>query len=175
MSTVPLERIYDLSALPDAGHELNIVPGTEELRALAKWAGVDEVTNLHAHVFVRAQSKMRFLEETQFEADIVQSCVVTLEPVRTHIARAFTRGLHLMPGVQRYADKGGPVTATAAAEESPDEIDSPVYDLGTPLREELLMAIDPYPRAQGVAFTPPTDDDHPESPFAVLERLKRRS
>jgi hypothetical protein len=175
MSAVPLERFHDLSDLPAAGYELDIVPGTEELRALAQWAGVDEVSTLRAHVFVRAVSKARFTEETQFEADVVQSCVVTLQPVHTHVARSFTRALYLVPEVQRFDDKGGAVAAAAVAEESPDEIESPVYDLGTPLREEFVLAIDPYPRAPGVAFEPPADDDHPESPFAVLEKLKRGS
>jgi hypothetical protein len=173
MSAVPLERVHDLSHLPDAGYELDIVPGTEELRALAQWAGVEEVSRLRAHVLVRAQSKTRFLEEAQFEADIVQSCVVTLQPVHTHIARSFTRTLHIAPGVHRFADKGGAVVVAGVTEDSPDEIESAVYDLGTPLREEFVLAIDPYPRAPGVAFEPPVDDDHPESPFAVLERLKR--
>ena len=175
MSAVPLERFHDLSALPAAGYEFDIVPGTEELRALAKWAGVDEVTRLKAHVLARAESRTRFLEETQFEADIVQSCVVTLQPVRTHIARTFTRMLHFVPGVRRVDDKGGAVGATAVAEDSPDEIDSPIYDLGTPLREELVLAIDPYPRAPGVAFEAPADEAPPESPFAVLEKLKRQT
>jgi len=173
MSTLPLERFHDLFAVPVVGYELDVVPGTDELRALAEWAGVDEITRLRAHVSVVAQSKTQFLEEVQFDAEVVQSCVVTLQPVRTHIARDFTRVLHLMPGVLRFSDKGGPVAAAVVAEETPDEIDNPIYDLGTPLREELALAIDPYPRAPGVAFEPPGDDDHPESPFASLERLKR--
>lgn len=172
MSALPLERFHDLSDIPIAGRELDIVPGTDERRALAKWAGVDEITHLKAHVFLRKQSKTRFLEEVQFEADIVQSCVVTLQPVRTHIARNFTRVLHLMPSVPRVADSGGPVSAAVVVEDTPDEIDSPVYDLGTPLREEFALAIDPYPRAPGVAFEPPGDDDRPESPFAALGKLK---
>jgi hypothetical protein len=175
MNSIPLERIHDLSRLPEAGYELDIVPGTEELRALAKWAGVDEVSRLRAHVFVRAQSKTQFVDETQFDADIVQSCVVTLEPVRSHIARSFTRVLQLMPGIDRFPDRGGPVAEVPAGEDSPDEIDSPVYDLGTPLREELALSIDPYPRAPGVAFELPADEVHPESPFAALEKLKRGS
>jgi hypothetical protein len=172
MSSVPLERFHDLSAVPAAGYEFDIVPGAEELRALAKWAGVDEVTRLRAHVFVHAQSKTRFVEETRFDADIVQSCVVTLDPVHNHIARSFTRVLQLLPGVDRFADQGRAVAAAPVGEDSPDEIDSPVYDLGTPLREELALMIDPYPRAPGVAFEPPADEDYPESPFAVLKKLK---
>jgi len=172
MPAVPLERFHDLSRLPTAGYELDIVPGREELCLLAKWAGVNEVSRLEAHVFVRAQSRTRFIEETQFDADIVQSCVVTLQPVHTHIARSFTRVLQLISGVRGHADNGGLTGATAVAEDSPDDIDGPIYDLGTPLREELVLAIDPYPRAPGVALELPADEDRPQSPFAVLEKLK---
>jgi len=80
-----------------------------------------------------------------------------------------------MPVIQRFADKGEAAAAAAVGEDAPDEIDSPVYDLGTPLREEFALAIDPYPRAPGVAFESPADEDVPESPFAVLGKLKRRS
>jgi hypothetical protein len=175
MSSVPLERLHDLAGVPEAGYALEINPGTEELRVLARWAGVEEVSRFSAHILIRAQSRTRFLEETQFEADVVQTCVVTLEPVHTHISRTFTRVLHLTPGVHRFSDKGGPVEAAVVGEDLPDEIDSPLYDLGTPLREEFVLAINPYPRAPGVAFDPPADDDQPESPFAVLQKLKRGS
>ena len=175
MTALPLERFHSLSNIPVAGYELHIVPGTEELRALARWAGVDEVSRLKADVIVRAQSKTRFVVETQFDADIVQTCVVTLQPVRTHIAQTFTRALHLMPRVQRFADQDEAVAAAAVVDDSPDEIDNPVYDLGAPLREELALVVDPYPRAPGVAFEPPADEGHPESPFAALEKLKHQS
>ena len=175
MSGLPLERFRDLSDIPAAGFELDIAPGADELRALAKWAGVDDISQLKAHVSVTARSKTRFLEEVQFDATVVQSCVVTLQPVRTEIARNFTRALLWLPGVHRFAEKGGTVVPAAVDEDAPDEIDSPVYDLGTPLREELALAIDPYPRAPGVAFQPPPDEDHRESPFAALEKLKPRS
>jgi hypothetical protein len=41
--------------------------------------------------------------------------------------------------------------------------------------EEFMLAIDPYPRAEGVEFIPPEGmGDKPESPFAVLKTLKSR-
>src|SRR5437764_4424739 len=119
MSAVPLERFHDLSHVPAAGYDLDIVPGVEELRAFAQWAGVDEVARLRAHLSVHARSKTRFLEEIEFEADVVQRCVVTLQPVHTHIARSFTRVLHLVPGVQHVADNGGAVAASVISEDSP--------------------------------------------------------
>lgn len=170
---LPLKRFHDLSDLSDAGFDMTIVATPEELSRLAEWAEVKEVTRLEAHITVKPWAKTRFHLETNFTADIVQTCVVTLEPVKSHIARHFTRELHLSPGLQRYADRGGLVTPALADDETPEEIASTSYDLAEPLREELVLAIDPYPRAPGVEFEPPADaEGRPESPFAVLEKLK---
>jgi hypothetical protein len=171
--TAPLERFRNLADLPHAGYESAIIASADELRRLAEWAGVDEVTRLVGHVDIRPQSRTRFLLETEFAADIVQKSVVTLKPLRSTIARSFTRTLQLSPGLQRHADKGGLVTPASADDEAPEEIDRTRYDLAGPLREVLLLAIDPYPRAPGETFELPGDDDAPESPFAVLERLRR--
>jgi hypothetical protein len=65
------------------------------------------------------------------------------------------------------------LTVAPGDDDSPEEIESPRYDLAGPLLEEFVLAI-AYPRAAGVAFeaaVPQTPA--PESPFAVLKRLKR--
>jgi uncharacterized metal-binding protein YceD (DUF177 family) len=169
---IPLERFHDLSDIPDAGYETDIVARPDELTRLAEWAGVDEVSRLAAHVVVRPQSRTRYLLEADLDANVVQSCVVTLEPVRTHIERHFERTLHLAPRVSDFPDKGGQVPPASAGDEAPDEIESTRFDLSGPLREEFALAIDPYPRAPGVEFEPPTDADRPESPFAILEKIR---
>lgn len=172
MTAIPLQRSLDLSVIPESGYETDIVAGPDELKRLAEWAGVDAVSQFRAHIRVHAQSRTTYVLETEFDADIEQSCVVTLEPVRSHIARSFSRTLHFTPGVNRYADKGGLVTSASVEEDAPDEIESLRYDLAAPLREEFALAIDPYPRAPGVEFETPADGDEADSPFALLERLK---
>ena len=107
----------------------------------------------------------------------MQSCVVTLEPVTSHISRTFHRELHLIPNVHRFADKGGAVTLDATDDDAPEEIARSRYDLAGPLLEEFVLAIDPYPRGAGVAFEAPKNGDEaesakPENPFAVLKQLK---
>jgi uncharacterized metal-binding protein YceD (DUF177 family) len=176
MTAIPLERFHDISEIPESGYDADIIASPDERKRLAEWAGVDEVLRLEGHVTMRPQSRTRFVVETEFETDIVQSCVVTLEPVHSRIARSFTRELHLSPGLHRYADKGGPAPPMSGEEDSPDEIESLRYDLAGPLREEFALAIDPYPRAPGVEFEPPADaDEQVESPFAVLGNIRKSS
>ncbi len=102
----------------------------------------------------------------------MQSCVVTLAPVRSTIARRVVRALHISPAVHQSEDRGGVLTLGVEDDVS-EEIEGPNYDLAGPVLEEFALAIDPYPRAPGVTFEAPADAlGRPESPFASLERLK---
>jgi uncharacterized metal-binding protein YceD (DUF177 family) len=169
----PIQRLYDLASLSDAGDEVQIVVAGDDLTRLTEWAGVDRVDRLEGGITLRKLAPNRFAYDAVLGADVVQSCVVTLEPVRTHIARSFARELHYTPrGPQRDE---GLLTLPADDDEAPEEIASTRFDLAGPLLEEFSLAIDPYPRAPGVAFEPPAaGEPPPESPFAVLKRLKEK-
>ena len=169
----PISRLYDLADLSEAGYEVRIVPNEADRARLAQWVEVEAIDKFEGVVELRRQGRDRFLYEAQLKADIVQSCVVTLEPVHSHISHSFHRVLHLVPGAHRFADKGGAVTIDAGDDDAPEEIARSRYDLAGPLLEEFVLAIDPYPRAPGVAFEgPAAEPDKPESPFAVLKQLK---
>jgi len=174
----PLQRFYDLADLSEAGDEIVIVAKPADLPALAAWLGVDAIERFEATVTLRRLSPGRFHYAAEVGADVVQSCVVSLQPVASHIERRFSRTLHLAPRLPRgrrpEPEAGGILTLAAGDEEVPEELESPRFDLVAPLLEELLLAIDPYPRAEGVAFEPPEGAAEPakESPFAALKRLK---
>jgi uncharacterized metal-binding protein YceD (DUF177 family) len=169
----PISRIYDLADLSEAGYEARIAPDAKDRAKLAEWLEVEAVDAFEGIVELRRHGHNRFSYDADLEADVVQSCVVTLEPVTSHISRKFHRELHLIANVHRFADKGGAVTLDAADDDAPEEIARSCYDLAGPLLEEFVLAIDPYPRAPGVAFeVPAPESDKPESPFAVLKQLK---
>ena len=170
---LPISRLYELGRLSQAGDEVVIAPPPDDLSRIAHWAGVDRIDALSAKIDLRKVTPTRFALDVQLEADIVQSCVVTLDPVRSHIARSFTRELFLSPSTQ-HASKA--VDVAPMDEDGREEIASLRYDLAVPVLEELALAIDPYPRAAGVAFEPPRDEaDSPEHPFAALKGLKSGS
>jgi uncharacterized metal-binding protein YceD (DUF177 family) len=172
-SAPPIERLYDLATLFEAGDEVQIAASADDLTRLADWAGVDRVERFEGKVSLRKLSPARFAYDAVLSADVVQPCVVTLEPVKSHIARSFARTLHYSPG--RPVRDEGQLTLAAGDDEAPDEIASTRFDLAGPLLEEFSLAIDPYPRVPGVAFEPPKDARSPEeNPFAVLKRLKEK-
>jgi uncharacterized metal-binding protein YceD (DUF177 family) len=171
----PFERVYDLGGLGRAGDGLTIALNEESRARLAKWADIEAVDKYEAAVSLRRLSANRFEYQARLVADIVQSCVVTLEPVNSHIEREFSRELHFQEHSPRSEPHAEALTIAAADDEAPEEIESLEFDVAKPLLEEFCLSIDPYPRAPGVAFAPPaTHEPASESPFAALKSLKVR-
>lgn len=174
MSDAPISLRYNLGRLGQAGDEILFEAGEAERALLARFAEILEVTRFGARIGLKKLGPNRFAISYVLAADIVQACVVTLAPLTAEIRRDFTRELHFSPALRRGA---GPdvreILIIPGDEEGPEEIDSLHYDLAAPLVEEFLLAIDPYPRAPGVEFTPTGEQDgRRENPFAVLKGLK---
>jgi uncharacterized metal-binding protein YceD (DUF177 family) len=170
--TPPLTHFFRLSDLTQAGSTVTVEATGDELARLAQWADVEAVTSFRAQVTLKRSSQSSFVYEAALVAGIVQRCVVTLEPVRSRLSRQIVRELLLEP---KAAPAAGELTLSAGDDDVPETIRSPEYDLAAPLLEEFVLAIDPYPRKQGVAFRLPAEpEEMAESPFAVLKSLKKQ-
>lgn len=170
MSEFPITHPYELGRLSQAGDEIVLSPTEEERQRIAQWADVDRVDSFTARIDLRKLTPIRYAFDVDLVADIVQACVVTLEPVKTHLERKFSRDLLLTQAPQHVPKE---IDVAPVDEDGREEIATLRYDLAVPVLEELALAIDPYPRAPGVAFEPPPDPDQAEShPFAALGRLK---
>jgi uncharacterized metal-binding protein YceD (DUF177 family) len=167
-----LTRVYNLNKLGPSGDEIALDADDAERAGLAKAADALDVPKFAARILLKKTGTNSFRIHYDLSAEIVQACVVTLEPLVARIVTDFDRDLHFTPNLRRAAGETEIVIAPGD-DEAPEEIDSPHYDLAVPLLEEFLLAIDPYPRAPGVEFAPPDGmTDKPESPFAVLKGLK---
>jgi uncharacterized metal-binding protein YceD (DUF177 family) len=171
-SSPPLERFYNLGRLARAGDEVTITAKPNELLQIAEWLEVRALNRLTARVSLKKLSDVSFSYVADLRAEVTQDCVVTLEPVHSAVERSIRRELH-------YDESGSlesqvSVDSDLEADDVREEISTLQYDLAAPILEELALAIDPYPRASGVTFSPPSDQDGaPESPFAVLKNLKK--
>jgi hypothetical protein len=168
----------DLAAVPDRGTELAIRPTEAERAAIAEWLGIEGVDSLTATVLVARKGQDQYLYEASFEAEIVQACVITLDPVRSHLSGNFRRIFRLLPKSAARRRKAvveppGVLDLFGGDEDEPELLDSPIVDLAAALLEELSLALDPYPKSPGASFEAPPEAAAPvESPFAVLEKLK---
>jgi uncharacterized metal-binding protein YceD (DUF177 family) len=122
---------------------------------------------------IRRAARDVYVCEAHFEADLVQSCVVTLEPVSAHVAGDFERRLEIRRVRARAAPPAGVAAESAGDDDDTEILSGSVTDLAVPLLEEFALCVDPYPRKASAEFVA-TDDAAtlPENPFAILEKLK---
>ncbi len=171
MPEVPFEKFVELSSLSEAGVDVVLAPNEAERAQIAEWSDVSAVPSFEARVTLKRISTSRFSYSAELKADVVQPCGVTLEPVTQRIEQSFIRELHLTHATRRRPDDFVDLAPGAGEDDVPEEVESPHYNVAGPVLEEFSLAIDPYPRAPGVAFEAP-EEEKPESPFAVLSRLK---
>ena len=177
---LPFSQLYNLARLGNAGDEVRFAADAAQRVAIAKWSGVVSVETLETRVEIKKLGPNRFGLAFHLNADVTQACVVTLEPVTSHMDKSFTREL-VFVGASRTKNAGRESGDSAPnlvldgdLEEGPEEIDSLHLDLAVPVLEEFALALDPYPRRPGVEFAPKSpDSEAPESPFAVLKGLKQ--
>jgi hypothetical protein len=177
IEALPLTQTYNLSRLGNAGDTVTFAADTDQRQAIAAWSGVLAIDSFSVSVTLRKLAPTRFGLDFILTADVHQACVVTLEPVPAHLETRFSRELLFTGPARRKpeppAESSTDLVLDAGEEEGSEEIESLHFDLAGPALEEYVLALEPYPRRPGVAFTPQSDaSDRPESPFAVLKGLK---
>lgn len=160
---------------PD-GLQLQRSATAAERAALARALDIAMVGALHAELQLRASgSSGRYRLTGRIEADVTQSCVVTLEPVLSHVSEEVA--VALWP-----AEEIGPMAEgehSVLEADIPEPIEHGRIDLGRLVFEHLAAGLDPYPRRPDAAFDglvqgPRGAGDAPASPFAALAALKQR-
>ena len=119
-----------------------------ERRALAARFGVQVLATLEAVALVHRIGGGGARARVDFSADVVQLCVVTLEPVPARIADAFE--LDFLPSDDPQA--AGAREFEAQAADPPGAVVDGEFDVGAVIAEYVSLAIDPYPRKPGVEF-----------------------
>lgn len=172
--TIPVEfsRPLLLDAVPPQGATVALEATADECRALAARFGLVELGSLSGEVRVEpVDGSATYLVTGRLDAAVVQTCVVTLEPVPARVQAEFDR----LFSTEMPEDTDGEVEVDAEAE-TPEPLASDRLDLGEILAEELSLAMDPYPRSADA-------DRHlaefggggkgSVSPFATLSGLRR--
>ena len=167
-------RDFDVTGLGDGETVVEIAADAGERAALARRFGVAVIESLAATIRLeRDRDAVRF--SAHFVADVVQSCVVTLEPITSRITKDF--------GVL-FAPAAGTAGTVEVAAEGDDDLAEPLngdtIDLGEVVAENLGLNLTPYPRRGGVVFSaevPGGNDEDAaavESPCAVLRNREPR-
>ncbi len=108
----------------------------------------------------------------RWSADLRQTCSVSAEPFHNPLAGEFT--VRAVPADSRAAPSPeSEVSVDPDAEDPPDVLEGETLDVAGYVVEHLALALDPFARAPGAEWTPPSEPAEP-SPFAKLAALKPR-
>lgn len=168
-------RLIDIDRVGNTEVVHDIVANPEECAALARRFDLVGIERLEARVRLRRARGGTVLRlAARLKADAIQSCVVTLAPVANHVEAEFT----VLYGEGDTGGEGILIDPDAESTLEPWP-DSPL-DLGETVAQEFALALDPYPRAPGVALDPswqaaadPGNAPEKVNPFAALGKLRQ--
>ncbi|MBU4530032.1 MAG: DUF177 domain-containing protein [Hoeflea sp.] len=169
-------KIGHISANP---FTVRISADAADLARLETQWDVRDVRSFEAEVVLGRWKRDGVRVKGHVSVSIVQDCVVTLDPVEQQIEEDFEA--IFLPENSRLAKRVQDGTAEMVLDpegpDLPETFTGDSIDVGTVAAEFAALAIDPYPRKQGVDYndrieSDPATDKKP-SPFAVLQGLKR--
>lgn len=147
----------------------------KEKKALADRWDVNRVDAVTAELTLTGWKKDGVRIKGRVQADIEQSCVVSLEPVTSHIDETF-EALFVPEGsklARIVTDESGEMVVEAEGPDLPETFTGDSIDVGAVCEEFIVLAIDPYPRKDGAALEPQAEPEEGDrtapSPFAGLK------
>ena len=152
------------------GERLDLAADEGERRSIADRLGLTALDRLDAHVALSRTGPV-VRAEGRIVATLEQSCVVTNDPVASHVDEPFA--LLFMPEPHSAA----PDEEVELGEEDCDSVfyDGSAIDLGSAIADTLALSIDPYPRsasADAALKEAGVLTEEQASPFAALAALK---
>ena len=171
----PVSFRVNVARLPQKGMPVAIEANERQRAALAKAHGLLSVKNFRADLHVAAWKRHGVSVSGVVTADIVQSCVVTLDPIDDHIEEEVS-GLFL-PEDSKLGrlgfEGGGEILLDAEGPDGPEIFSGDTIDVGALSEEFFALAIDPYPRGSGVSVEAAADDAQTDAVEGQLQRKLR--
>lgn len=165
--------------LPRKGMPVRIEADAAQCAALAAAHDLAQVRALQAELTVVAWKRDGVRVTGRVTADIVQNCVVTLDPIEARIDEPLD-GVFVPEGSrlsrpERY--DAGELVLDAEGSDLPELFTGDEIDVGQFVEEHFALAIDPYPRRGGVELPAAgQDDDQRRGPlFDKLRGLRDES
>jgi len=144
-------RVYDLSLPETLQGKHEIKANTGECEALAQRFKILSIEKFEAQFLVLNEDNVEgFFIEGNLYAELTQACIVTLEPVHEIVKTSVYFKIRPMPkdGEPEVDDE----------EDDIEYIKNSRIDVGEVMTQYLSLAINPYPRKEGVLFEQKSDE-----------------
>lgn len=174
----PISFPVNVARLPAKGMQVTIEANADQRAALAQIHELVEVIRLSARLEVTGWNKGGVKVAGRLRARVVQSCVVTLEPVEETVEEDIS-GVFLPEGsrlaVPRHSAESE-IILDAQGDDGPESFTGDTVDVGQFVEEFFALGLNPYPRRPGVELPLAADDDAgARGPLSQqLEALKKK-
>ena len=143
-------RLVQVDAIGADGAVIKMRADAKERAALALRLDLPSVADLQVDVSLRRTAVGLVRLNVDFSANVVQTCVVTLEPVAAKVSDRFSL---LCEGEQKRGEKDhteGEVFVDPFGEDPIEPLDDGRIDVGELVAQHLSLSLDPYPRTPGI-------------------------
>jgi uncharacterized metal-binding protein YceD (DUF177 family) len=174
--------VVEVRSIGESGQNSRFQASAEQCASLARDLDLISCNSLTVTYKLRSQHRGRYRLTGKILADVVQRCVVTLEPVPALLDEDIdlefwpTEQLAATPtpGVTQEGSDEHSDTADfdALGDEPAEPIDNGRIGLGRVVYELVSAGLNPYPRSPGAEFNWAVKDDGADKPFAALAKLK---
>ena len=170
MTPHPLSRIVRRDSVPDDGLEVDIEATVQERQALAGLLDIPAINSFSGKFHISPWRGKGLKVMGHVDADVEQTCVVTLDPVANKVSEDFE--VYFLP---EGASRPSAVTSGGEADDRDiEELVGERVDIGALATEYVALGLDPYPRKPDAVFDQgelgATNAD--EGAFAALAVLK---
>jgi len=171
-----ISRIIKIDEIKGNQLVLDIDASAGERQALAKRFDLIELEKFSAHLVCMVDANNTDAHiEANFNADVVQRCVVTLEPVPAAVSGSYRCDY----SVEVKPEDLEIIEFDAATDDPPEPIIDGTFDAGIMLTEQFGLELEPFPRSPSADFDElklaagdKLDTAESNNPFAVLKKLK---
>lgn len=176
--TSPVSFPVHVARLPKKGMRATIEADADQRAALARAHGLSSVERFRAELDVSAWKQGGVRVEGSVAANIVQPCIVTLEPVEQvldeEVSALFVPEGSRLSVPRRSAE--GEIVLDVEGDDGPELFSGDTIDVGQLAEEFFALGIDPYPRRAGVALEgAPGEGEEPRGPlYEKLAGLRKK-
>ncbi|MCE9521459.1 MAG: DUF177 domain-containing protein [Alphaproteobacteria bacterium] len=168
-------RMIAVSKINEGGLVKTISATPAEIPSIAAYLDIAGIDALSADMTVTRWRSKGIRVQGKLKADVIQNCIVTLEPISAHIETEFERRFQPLDPRAATHDTQHEVIVDPEGEDPAEPLDREI-DLGEILIEELSLSLDLYPRKPDARFEADQGDEQAgksrKSPFATLAKLK---
>lgn len=171
----PVSFHVNVQRLPKKGMPVDIDADSRALSALAAAHGLVGVRSFSARLHVTSWKAGGVRVDGRVRADLIQQCVVTLDPVEAVIDEEVS-ALFVPEGSRlalRPVQQDQEMMLDPEGPDAPETFSGAEIDVGALAEEFFALAIDPYPRRQGAEADSTVEEGETLGPLAEKLALLR--